>query len=149
MKTLLKLSFGFFSLVTLIFFISCSDDSPTNIPSEEIKFVSYQVPGCNSSYSLEKSSLEDSCFTYIFNDTLKVDFCVSGNCCPDHDRFVTNYDINSDTIFVTVVDIAPDLCHCICNYVIHIEIVGLPLNSYLFYCHYGDLVYNEIVIKTN
>ena len=149
MKRIIKFSFNFFLLISfIIYFISCSDDAPTKT-TEEINFIAYQIPGCNSSWVLGKVSFVDSCFMYSFNDTLKVDFCVPGNCCPDSNRFVTNYSINSDTIYVTVADTAANLCYCICNYIIHLEISGLPNDKYLFYCKYDDLEYKEIVIRSN
>jgi hypothetical protein len=149
MKLIIKLGFNFIFLFSFIFYlISCSDDAPTKT-TQEINFVSYQVPGCNPTSSLIKDSFIDSCFQYSFTDTLKVEFCVPGNCCPDSNRFVTNYSISSDTIFVTVTDTAAHLCHCICNYIIHLEISGLSNNEYLFYCNLQELEYNEIVIRSN
>lgn len=149
MKQIIKPGIKLFLLFSFIFNLnSCSDDAPTTV-APEISFVSYQVPGCNPTSSLKKDSLIDSCFQYSFTDTLEVEFCVPGNCCPDSDRFVTNYSIHSDTIFVTVTDTAAHLCHCICDYIIHLEISGLPNDEYLFYCDCQDLQYNEIVIRSN
>ncbi len=147
MKIFIKISLSLFLLFALIHHLSCSEDSPIETTGE-IEFISYQIPGCNSSSSLEKALLDDYCFTYSFKDTLKIDFCVVGNCCPDSNRFVTNYAINSDTLFVTVKDTAEHLCNCICRYVIHLELFGLPEDQYLFYCNYDSLIeYGEYIIK--
>jgi len=145
---LIRFSLGVLLFVSLIYLISCSDNNPTQTVEEEIKFISYQIPGCNSSNSFKKKSLQDSCFDYSFNDTLKVDFCVLGNCCPDSNRFATDYRINLDTIFVTVLDTAQNLCRCICNYVIHIELSGLSNDNYLFFCKYDTFEYSEIVNRS-
>jgi hypothetical protein len=133
-------------LLWSILFLSCSNDTSTNSSKDGINFISYQVGGCNGSSSLEKV-VRDSCFSYSFYDTLKIDFCVSGNCCPDTNRFVTTYKLNSDTINVTVVDTAGHLCKCICNYKIHIELSGLTNNQYFFYCSYDGLEYKKTLIK--
>jgi hypothetical protein len=149
MKRIINYSFDFFLLISLIFYyISCSDAPPTKT-SQEINYFSYQIPGCNHSASLQKDTVIDSCFQYSFIDTLKVEFCVPGNCCPDSNRFITDYNLSSDTIYVTVVDTAAHMCHCICNYVIHLELAGLSYDRYIFYCEYEDLVYNELIIRSN
>ena len=149
MKIFINISLSFFLLIFVIRISSCSGDSPTKTTEEKLEFVSYQIPGCNSYFSFEKVLPEDSCFSYSFKVTLKIDFCVWGNCCPDSGRFITNYDIKSDTLFVTVLDTAANLCDCICTYAIHIEISGLSNNRYLFYCKYDDLEYSEIINKLN
>lgn len=142
---IILLTFFFISLT--VYFASCSDDSPTKTTNEDVVFASNQIPGCNSTLSLSKLPSDSFCFSYTFDETLKIDFCVPGNCCPDSNRFVTNYNIKSDTLFVTVADTAENLCYCICNYTIHIEVTGLPNENYVFRCDYEDLVYNEIVSK--
>ena len=147
MKIFLKINISLFLLIFALHIFSCSDDSPTNTAEEKFEFVSYQIPGCNFVFSLEKVIPQDSCFSYSFHDTLKIAFCVVGNCCPDSGRFVTNYDINSDTLFVSVLDTAANLCDCICPYTIQIEISGLLNDRYLFYCNYEDMAYSEIVTK--
>lgn len=98
--------------------------------------VAYQVPGCVS--QLGKSGLSDSCFSYQFHEALAVDFCATGNCCPDSNRFSLNHKISSDSIIVTVADTAAHLCHCICSYVLHVEFHDLPGNSYLLICERSD-----------
>jgi hypothetical protein len=149
MKISIKISLSLFLLIFVIRLSSCSGDSPTKTTEENLKFVSYQIPGCNSHFSFERVLPEDSCFSYSFKDTLKIDFCVWGNCCPDSNRYITNYNISSDTLYVTVLDTAANLCDCICTYTIHIEISGLANDRYLFYCNYEDFEYREIINKSN
>ncbi len=146
MKSFIKIILSIIFLIELIHISSCSNEISTNTENEAINFISYQVGACNGSSSLEKV-VRDSCFSYSFYDTLKIDFCVSGNCCPDTNRFVTTYKLNSDTINVTVVDTAGHLCKCICNYKIHIELSGLTNNHYFFYCSYDGLEYKKTLIK--
>lgn len=133
----------------LFLFMVLLQYSCTTEPSENQKnFTSYQIPGCNNqNFGLSKAANNDSCFVYNFNDTLKIDFCVMGNCCPDSERFATTYEIKLDTIFVSVSDIAPDECDCICNYTIHLEFTDLQREKYLFYCDYENFEYREYVSK--
>lgn len=150
MKMIIKTGTRLFLLFLAINVSSCSDDEPTKSDGKDIKFISYQAGGCNNEVSLaKKGSFNDSCFTYSFRDTLKIDFCVWGNCCPDSNRFDTNYKISSDTLYVTVKDTAANLCRCECNYIVHVEMTGLPNDKYLFYCNYYLLEYKEFVIKGN
>ena len=131
----------------MIYGLSCSKDSPTRSLEKEASFVSYQIGGCNHN-SLGKASFDDSCFVYSFDDTLKIDFCVVGNCCPDSNRFVADYKIKSDTLFVTVTDTSANLCHCNCNYTFHLEFSGLENDKYLFYCKYDELMeYKEQIAR--
>jgi hypothetical protein len=130
MKKQLKLILLFsFSLVIFSFY-SCSENNVTETENTQITF---------------------SCFAYSFNDALKIDFCVVGNCCPDSQRFISDYNISSDTIFVSVADTAANLCYCICNYTIHVELLGLTKDKYLFVCDYpsdyANLNYLERVSK--
>jgi hypothetical protein len=147
MKTYVKFSMLLLSISALISFISCTENISTKSEDAYIEFSSYQISGCNSS-PFSKVSENDSCFDYSFDDTLKIDFCVTGNCCPDSQRFVSYYNIKSDTLFVSVVDTASRLCHCICNYKIHLELLGLTNEQYIFYCNYGDVIeYKELMNK--
>ncbi|KAB2844520.1 MAG: hypothetical protein F9K45_04845 [Melioribacteraceae bacterium] len=114
---------------------------------KDVKFNSYQISGCNHNLFGKKSAV-DSCFVYSFDDKLEIDFCVSGNCCPDSNRFVTNIKLSSDTLFVSVIDTAENLCRCICNYIIHAEISGLQKENYIFYCNYDNqIIYSEQIRK--
>lgn len=92
----------------------------------------YQITGCKN--YLQKTTVVDSCFNYSFNETLKIDFCVSGNCCPDSNRFLFTTKIYSDSIIITYADTAANLCRCICNYYIHAEFENLFNESYIVKC---------------
>ena len=139
---------SFVLVISILFYVfSCTTDNPTNQENEIITFSAYQVGGCNST-PLAKIAVNDSCFSYSFNDTLKIDFCVTANCCPDSQRFLTDYYLKSDTIFVTVTDTSAELCDCICNYTIHLDLVGLSNTQYFFNCYYNNrVVYDEIINK--
>ena len=140
MKTKLVI---YFALLFSVFMLSCSNSDITK-PVNETEFSAQQIPGCNKPTSLAKINYLDSCFAYTFNDTLKVEFCVAGNCCPDSNRFVTDYSISNDTIFVAVSDTAKNLCHCTCSYIIHLELTNLYEKQYLFYCDYDSMfLYKE------
>jgi len=147
MKYILKISSFLLVLLLLLYLFSCTTDNSTNPEDGTITFSAYQVGGCNST-PLAKIAVNDSCFSYSFNDTLKVNFCVTANCCPDSQRFVAEYHIKSDTIFIEVADTAARLCRCVCNYTVHLDLVGLSNNQYFFNCNYDNrVVYNEIVNK--
>ncbi len=142
MKTYLKVSSFMLILSVLFYVFSCTTDNSTEPENETITFNAFQVGGCNSS-SLAKIAVNDSCFSYSFNDTLKIDFCVTANCCPDSQRFTADYNIKADTISVSVADTSARL-----NYTIHLDLVGLSNNQYLFSCNYDDrIVYNESINK--
>lgn len=147
MKKILKIISLMLIIFVLFYVFSCTTDNSTEPEDDTITFNSYQVGGCNGS-SLSKIAENDSCFLYSFDDTLKVDFCVIANCCPDSQRFVADYNIKSDTIFVSVADTAAKLCRCVCNYTIHLDFNGLSEKQYVFYCNYYDqIVYNENIVK--
>jgi hypothetical protein len=147
MKNYLKISSLILIPFVLLYVFSCTTGNSTEPENETITFNAYQDGGCNSS-PLAKTAVNDSCFSYSFNDTLKIDFCVTANCCPDSQRFVTDFNIKSDTIFVSVADTAARLCHCVCNYTIHLDFVSLSKSQYFFYCNYDDrIVYNESINK--
>ena len=75
MKLQKKIILYVFSAI-LIF--ACSNSDVTK-PLSETEFSAYQIPGCGSNNILGKSSYLDTCFTYFYEDTLKIDFCVPGN----------------------------------------------------------------------
>jgi len=145
---MLKLLFLFlFAIITF----SCSVDTlKSKSDAQNIDLNSYQIAGCTGSGLLKVVS-EDSCFTYLFQDTLELEFCVVGNCCPDSLRFISTINVNFDTIFASVVDTAANLCDCVCIYKVHLEISGLSEERYLFYCdfpiYYDTLEYREYVYK--
>lgn len=97
-----------------------------------------QIKGCFSLPSLAGFAYTDSCFSCQFGDTLSIEFCLSGNCCPDSNRFALAYQVRSDTILVAAADTAEHLCRCICNYHIRAEFTNLRLNHYLFVCTRSD-----------
>jgi hypothetical protein len=134
--------------ITFIIIISCNDKS-TDTVEKEVKATLYQLPGCPShSGSLNKvSTWGDSCFTYTFKDTLKIDFCLYGNCSPDHDRFDLSYHISSDTIYVAAKDTAKNIANCMCTYTIHAEFENLNLDHYVFNCKNYFNKYNEGISK--
>ncbi len=144
MKRYFKYAPFLFLLLIPFLLIFCSEKNITETGDEEVVFSSHQISGCNKS-GLRKTDNTDSCFAYSFNDTLKLDFCVTGNCCPDSQRFLTDYKINSDTILVSVLDTAAHLCRCFCNYTIHVELSNLSKAKYLFLCDYEKLKYRESV----
>ncbi|OGU35431.1 MAG: hypothetical protein A2068_07870 [Ignavibacteria bacterium GWB2_35_6b] len=147
MKNISKIIKSSFMASLLIFLFSCSEGDPIASLEKEVKFNSYQISGCNHNL-FGKKSTADSCFVYSFDDKLEIDFCVPGNCCPDSNRFVTNYELNSDTLFLSVTDTAANLCRCMCNYIIHAEISGLHKDKYIFYCNIGGrIIYNEQIRK--
>ncbi len=152
MKKYINISLMYAALLLSIYIISCSENSPTENTEKQVEFSSHQISGCNNG-GLLKANANDSCFIYNFNDTLKVDFCLWGNCCPDSQRFVADYKISSDTIFIAVQDTEIHGCSCKCNYTIHVEFSGLSENKYLFYLDYpgmyqnDSLKYREFVVK--
>ncbi len=134
----------FIIFIIVLYILSCSET--TEPQKADVNFVAYQIPGCNKN-ALSKTANPDSCFNYSFDKTLKIDFCVTGNCCPDKNRFASSYKIKSDTIFVTVKDIEENNCRCMCNYTIHLELKNLENDNYVFYCDYNNLTYRELVKK--
>lgn len=94
------------------------------------QFQLVQVNGCQSG-GLGKYVVGDSLFSYQFEDDLLLDFRVTANCCPDSNRFVLDQEVHGDTVTITVWDIAPDLCLCICPYLIHAEFYDMPEDKYL------------------
>ncbi len=144
MKAFNFLSSLFIVFIIVLYILSCSEKKEPQ--KAEGNFVSYQIPGCNK-HTLSITADTDSCFSYNFDTTLKIDFCVTGNCCPDKNRFASSYKINSDTIFVTVKDIEENNCLCMCNYTIHLELKNLENDNYAFYCNYNNLKYRELVKK--
>jgi len=145
MKTFNSLLFIFTLFLIVLYNSSCSNT--TEPENNDKNFIAYQKPGCNTHKDVLGKVETSSCFSYSFNDTLAIDFCVSGNCCPDKDRFTTTYKIKSDTIFVYVKDIAENNCRCMCNYTIHLEFYNLEQDKYIFRCNYDNFNYKEVVTK--
>lgn len=140
----------FVTLAFLIFAQVIFNSCETEL-SPETKISLYQVGGCqsNAGSSLQKN-YSDSCFSYSFFDKLSIDFCVTGNCCPEKNRFLITSTVVNDSIFIAVADTADELCDCICNYIIHGEFESLPLDKYFVKCFSNDevpqhILYTEIV----
>lgn len=130
----------------VLFLITCSG-SVTEMENND-SFI-YQIPGCQNQ-SLARTTMEDSCFTYEFKDKLIIDFCVVANCCPDTDRFSISSFVNDDTITVTVVDTAANLCDCVCEYIIHSEFDELFSNEIFFICYFNnEILYQKSLIRSN
>ena len=121
-----------------IFFTSCGH--VTSNEESEPKFQANQIPGCVKGLPKNNPSLNNY-FNYSFGETLKVDLCLPSNCCPDSYRFDYSYILSDDTIKVSVFDIEEHLCRCMCDYMVHSEIVGLEQDEYIFECIYYDSVF--------
>jgi len=131
----------FFVFAGFIFLCSsCSDESITPVKQTVLK----QIAGCNK-LSLNKSGSANSCFSYSFKDNLILDFCVSGNCCPDKDRYILTSGIVGDSIFITIKDTAQNLCRCNCNYIIHSEFFSLPRSNYIVKCIRKELPEDQVI----
>ncbi len=116
---------------------TCTDRS-AGPNSMNVKATLYQSGGWDSPGVLSEIEPSGSCFKYKFVDTLLVEFCLTGNCCPDSNRFSLTHEIRGDTIFVTSADTARNLYRCFCRYVIHAEFENLELNRYRFICARSD-----------
>ncbi|MDZ7276304.1 MAG: hypothetical protein ONB51_17610 [candidate division KSB1 bacterium] len=99
-----------------------------------------QVPGCQRA-GPAGSGLADSCFSFQFENDLKLEFCVRANCCPDSNRFRLESVVRRDTITIAVTDTAARLCRCICPYLIRAHFRKLPEAHYVVVCNYGDSLY--------
>jgi hypothetical protein len=135
-------------LIVLVSVIFTSCGQLTSVDKEELNFQAHQIPGCVQNLP-KNSPAFNSCFTYSFEDTLKVDLCLSSNCCPDSGRFEYSYLVSGDTIKVSVVDIAEHLCRCTCNYIVHSDISGLEQDEYIFECIYYDSVFYQQTVVRN
>jgi len=128
MKHIYKLILLIAFLSTVVFF-SCKDE----ITFSEVSANIFQDGKCRGS-ALSKSSAADSCFSYTFSNTLIIDFCVIGNCCPDSNRFTSSYSVTDSEIVIRIKDVAPNLCKCICKYMMHAEIAELRNDHYTIKC---------------
>ncbi len=117
-----------FSLLLIL--VGCDEKS-----TESETFVKIFQLGKCISYNFAKVSSDSLCFNYRFENSLRIDFCVKGNCCPDSNRFVFDYKIKENQIDIFVDDIAPNLCKCICTYTIHADILGLSNSKYFVKCY--------------
>ena len=124
--------------VAALLFAACSDKSSVPNVSQPATSVS-QVPGCLSSTGLYRSTASFADFTYQFTiSKLSLDFVLPDNCTSDSIRFATSCKIEGDTIFITSVDTATENARCPCNYLIHAELEGLPLDRYFVVCNRID-----------
>lgn len=119
-----------FSCLALLSVFACEETTQTSPPG----VISIQVPGCQQ---MRTPGL-DSCFSYVFHDALTVDFCATGNCCPDSERFAFTSAFLHDTIVVTIGDTAAQLCRCTCTYALRVTFSDLPGDEYLFLCMRED-----------
>jgi hypothetical protein len=124
--------FLFISLCTLT---ACKEKS-VEVDQAKIPTFSYETSHCVSS-AMPKGTIvfSDSVFSYSFSDNLIMDFSSIGNCCPDSNRFIVSHEIRQDTIMITAVDTAQNLCNCNCLYMIHTEVIGLPMDRYVVRCY--------------
>jgi hypothetical protein len=113
-------------------FLSCEDKSTNPGNQSAVSFTS-EYTKCLS-HGLGKGSGLDSIFAYSFNDTLVLDFSVIANCCPDSNRFSVISLVGTDMILVSVADTMPSLCHCVCLYMTHAELINLPNDHYVVRC---------------
>ena len=137
-------------IIFLLSFLSCQKSiDPFENQAESVDLTAYQIPGCAGPASFFRNDIsENDCFSYSFKDTLKIELCVSANCCPDSHRFMYDSNIDNNVISFTVVDTAADLCRCICDYRIHADFAGLMNDEYIFNCIYGDtLLFSEVIVK--
>ena len=131
MKSLCRASFIAFAALA---FSACGEKS--SVPNSPQPAASVgQVPGCMSVNNLYKRTSSIAEFTYEFTvSKLSLDFVLPDNCTADSIRFATSYKFEGDTIFVTSIDTATINARCPCNYLIHAEFEGLPLDRYYVVC---------------
>ena len=98
----------------------------------------YSSSGCfwQSSQTAGADSAAASCplpqvIRWDFAESLRVEFSMSGNCCPSVDRFVVTSWREADTLVVAVADTSPGLCRCSCPYLITVEYPSLKADSYI------------------
>ena len=126
----------YFSIVSMTgFLLHCSEESSDAV-NEDNTVVICQIGGCAKHPASFYSP--DSCLSYRFSDTLLVEFCLAGNCCPDSDRFLITTRISGDTIFVVAADTSGSNCYCECTYIIQARFTGLQLPRYVFHCLRAD-----------
>ena len=120
-------------------------NSCTNDPIyPDSKATLYQIEGCQKNVLL-KSVQTDSCFNYKFDNSLSIEFCVTGNCCPAKDRFKLSSNVFRDSITITIIDTAENLCRCICNYIIHSEFQGLQNDRYIIKCVKDEIIQKKLL----
>jgi hypothetical protein len=139
-------------LITFFFSLSGCNTVDSGNPKDQLN---YQVSKCLNHFSKTSSISADSCFTYSFSNSLIAEYCVSGNCCPDSNRFAFIQETGDDTLNIFVTDIEENQCHCICSYMLHSEFTGLQHNTYLLNIYLTSkqgektLLYSETVMRNN
>jgi hypothetical protein len=135
-------------VVVLVFLLLTSCAELTSSDKEKVDSRAYQIPGCIPGLLRDRNE-NNTGFSYVFDDTLSVDLSLNANCCPDSNRFDYSFIIVSDTIKFSVVDTAENLCRCICDYIVHADMIHLEQDTYIFKCIYYDSVYyqQEVVRK--
>jgi hypothetical protein len=136
-----------FILYAFILASGCSNEVIS--PEQSAKI--FQKGKCGGS-PLFKDVSQDSCFSYYFGNTLSIDFCTTGNCCPDSNRFTCSYNFAEKQITIRIKDIAPNLCKCICKYTIHADFENLKYDEYLVNCfqeinNEDQLLYSKFVTR--
>ena len=134
MKNLLLIS-----VIASLIFLSCKNE----LVSSAVEVNIYQKGKCMGSGLSKLTS--DSCFSYSFKENLVIDFCVTGNCCPDSNRFITSNNISNDTIKIFIKDVAPNLCRCTCKYLIHGEFSNLTSKELVINCYQWDGAKQQIL----
>ena len=124
------------AVVIAFLFVSCKEKSAD--PGDQGPVTSsFQSSKCGGG-GLLKTMAKDSLFTYTFTDRLVIDFSLSGNCCPDSNRYSVSSVAGTDTIVIAVVDTAEHLCRCMCQYIIRSEFLNLPNDHYVVKCTLTD-----------
>ena len=131
-----------FLFVSGVWIYSC--DTPTENDGT-VTFSARQTSGCVRGVKGAKETECISYFKYSFKDTLKIDFMVWGNCCPDSNRFATECKVSAGVIVAEVKDTAKTGCYCNCNYIIHLDILGLKQDKYMFYLDYPGQAGGEMI----
>ena len=130
-------------LVFPLALLCCKEHSSGTDASNGPSFT-YRTSSCISSAYAKSlpgaraAAVSDSIFTYSFTQNLVLDFSATGNCCPDSNRFTVSQEVRGDTLLVTVVDTARNLCKCMCLYLIDVQWIDLPLNRYVVRCRLGN-----------
>jgi hypothetical protein len=139
-----KIQIQYYVFVLSFFIIlvgySCNDDPLTS----ENNAILEQIAGCQNN-KLNKSVSGDSCFFYTFETELNLQFCVSGNCCPDSNRYTLSSKILRDTIEIAIKDTARNLCKCICQYFIHACFQDLNSDRYIIKCVQGESIDKKVL----
>jgi len=124
-----------FVVLSALLLAACKEKSTDPVSRQVISFsaLSSKCMG-----GILKMDSQDSLFNYTFIDTLLVNFLVPGNCCPDSDRFVVTHTPAADTLTISVIDTAANLCRCTCPYMIHASFAELPNDQYIVRCMLGN-----------